>query len=104
MDLMCSFDQVIHHIKLYIVHDCCLLVSTYVCLLLQKLAASLSEKGLSPETGISASDEAGFGRSFTSYLQYGDSLSVINQINTHGYPGMVCSSRAASGSIRRLPL
>ncbi|KAL3131225.1 hypothetical protein ABBQ38_000523 [Trebouxia sp. C0009 RCD-2024] len=54
--------------------------------ILQKLAASLSEKGLSPETGISASDEAGFGQSLASFLQYDESLSVIDQINTHSYP------------------
>lgn len=54
---------------------------------LQKLAASLNEKGLDSETGISASDEADYGQSIEMFLQYGASLSVIDQINSHSYPG-----------------
>lgn len=59
----------------------------WLCVL-QKLAASLSEKGLDTETGISASDEADYGQSIQMFLQYGDSLSVIDQINSHSYPGL----------------
>lgn len=53
----------------------------------QKLAASLSQKGLNSETSIAASDEADYGQSIEIFLQYGDSLSVIDQLNTHSYPG-----------------
>ena len=54
---------------------------------LQKLAASLSAKGLSPDTGISASDEDEYGTSLATFLQYGSALSVIDQISTHAYQG-----------------
>ncbi len=54
---------------------------------MQKLAASLADKGLSPETGISASDEDEYGTSLATFLQYGDALSVIDQISTHAYQG-----------------
>lgn len=53
--------------------------------ILQKLAASLDAKGLSPETGISASDEDEYGTSIATFLQYGAALSVIDQISTHAY-------------------
>ena len=66
----------------------------------QKLAASLSEKGLNSDTGVAASDEADYGQSIEMFLQYGDSLSVIDQINSHSYPGVlqsdVCSSCTGS--------
>lgn len=66
---------------------------------MQKLAASLSQKGLNSDTSIAASDEADYGQSIQMFLQYGDSLSVIDQINTHSYPGgqqTVCKSCAGS--------
>ncbi|KAL0045131.1 hypothetical protein WJX82_009312 [Trebouxia sp. C0006] len=53
--------------------------------ILQKLAISLDAKGLSPETGISASDEDEYGTSIATFLQYGSALSVIDQIGTHAY-------------------
>lgn len=59
--------------------------------LVQKLAVSLREKGLNSDTGIAASDEADYGQSIEMFLQYGDSLSVIDQINTHSYPGVLQS-------------
>ena len=55
--------------------------------LLQKLATSLQAKGLSAETVISASDEADYGQSLGTFLQYGAALVDIGQINTHSYPG-----------------
>lgn len=59
---------------------------------LQKLADSLEEKELSPETGISASDEFKYELAIDTFLQYGDTLNVISQVNTHGYQGkMSCS-------------
>lgn len=61
--------------------------SSKLRLLLQKLAASLTAKGLS-ETSISASDESDYGQSIGTFLQYGNALDVISQINTHSYPGM----------------
>ncbi|DBA75930.1 hypothetical protein WJX79_010130 [Trebouxia sp. C0005] len=54
-------------------------------IILQKLAASLDEKELSPETGISASDEYQYEWAIDTFLQYGKTLDVISQINTHGY-------------------
>jgi len=63
--------------------------------LLQKLAASLDEKELSPETGISASDEYQYEWAIDTFLQYGKTLEVISQINTHGYNGMQCQLRPA---------
>lgn len=57
-------------------------IGTYV---LQKLHASLDEKELSPETGISASDEVQYESAIYTFEQYGDSLKYIDQINTHGY-------------------
>lgn len=56
---------------------------------LQKLAASLDAKGLSSEIGISASDEDEYGTSIATFLQYGAALSVIDQIGTHAYQGVV---------------
>ncbi len=63
--------------------------------LLQKLAASLDEKELSPETGISASDEYQYEWAIDTFLQYGKTLDVISQINTHGYHGMQCQLHPA---------
>lgn len=63
--------------------------------LLQKLAASLDEKELSPETGISASDEYQYEWAIDTFLQYGKTLDVISQINTHGYHGMQCQQHPA---------
>lgn len=54
---------------------------------LQKLAASLEEKELSPETGISASDEYQYVTAIDTFQQYGSALDVIDQVNTHGYKG-----------------
>lgn len=54
---------------------------------MQKLAASLDEKELSPETGISASDEYQYEWAIDTFMQYGKALEVISQINTHGYHG-----------------
>ena len=75
------------------------MTAQWLCLV-QRLAASLSEAGLESDTGISASDEANYGQSIETFLQYGDSLSVIDQINTHSYPGAqqshVC--RSCTGS------
>ena len=53
------------------------------------MAASLDAKGLSSETGISASDEDEYGTSIATFLQYGAALSVIDQISTHAYQGVV---------------
>lgn len=62
---------------------------------LQKLASSLEEKELSPETGISASDEYQYETAIDTFLQYGDTLNVIAQVNTHGYHGkLICSVSA----------
>ena len=55
--------------------------------MLQKLASSLEEKELSPETGISASDEYQYVTAIDTFLQYGDTLNVIAQVNAHGYQG-----------------
>lgn len=60
-------------------------------LCVQKLAASLADKGLSPETGISASDEDEYGTSLATFLQYGSALSVIDQLSTHAYQGRIQS-------------
>ena len=51
----------------------------------QKLATSLAEKELSPDTGISASDEYQYEWAIETFQQYGKSLDVIDQINTHAY-------------------
>ena len=53
--------------------------------MLQKLYASLDEKELLPETGISASDEVQYESAIYTFEQYGDTLKYIDQINTHGY-------------------
>ena len=65
---------------------------------LQKLAASLDAKGLSPETGISASDEDEYGTSIATFLQYGSALSVIDQIGTHAYQGVMLPAAASAKS------
>lgn len=54
---------------------------------MQKLATSLDEKELYPETGISASDEFKYEWAIDTFLQYGNTLDVIDQVNTHGYHG-----------------
>ena len=54
---------------------------------LQKLAASLAEKGLSPATGITASDEADHATSIATFLQYGKALDVVDLVSTHSYQG-----------------
>lgn len=54
---------------------------------MQKLAASLAAKGLSPETGVSAADEDTYGISLGTLLQYGDAFGAISQVNTHAYKG-----------------
>lgn len=69
--------------------------------LLQRLAASLDEKELSPETGISASDEYQYEWAIDTFLQYGKTLDVISQINTHGYNGMQCQLHPALHSCRQ---
>ncbi len=63
---------------------------------LQKLAASLDVKGLSLETGISASDEDEYGTSIATFLQYGAALSVIDQIGTHAYQGAMPPAAASA--------
>lgn len=59
--------------------------------MLQKLHASLEDKELSPETGISASDEFKYESAVDTFEQYGDSIKYIDQINTHGYHGEIHS-------------
>ena len=54
---------------------------------LQKLASSLDEKELSPEVGISASDEYQYVTAIDTFVQYGSALDVVDQVNTHGYKG-----------------
>lgn len=80
-------------LKLHICHDTSRphhdSVKVHQHFALQKLAASLDAKGLSPETGISASDEDEYGTSIATFLQYGSALSVIDQIGTHAYQGVV---------------
>lgn len=51
----------------------------------QKLAVSLDEKELSPETGISASDELRYDFAIETFMDYGKALGVVDQINTHAY-------------------
>jgi len=65
---------------------------------LQKLAASLDAKGLSPDTGISASDEDEYGTSIATFLQYGSALSVIDQIGTHAYQGVMLLAATSAKS------
>ena len=77
--------------------------------LLQKLDAALSAKGLSGETSISASDEADYGVALATFVQYGDALDAIDQLNTHSYPGMtaclcaVAYSRVSQPSVDDKP-
>ena len=59
--------------------------------LLQKLAASLTDKGLNQETGISASDEDTYGIALGTFLQYLGALDAVDQIGTHAYQGIVIS-------------
>ena len=56
---------------------------------MQKLAASLADKGLSQETGVSASDEDTYGIALETFLQYLGAVDAVDQIGTHAYQGIV---------------
>ena len=43
------------------------------------------EKELAPETGISASDEVCYESAIDTFMDYGQALNVVEQLNTHAY-------------------
>jgi len=94
-------------LKLHICHDTSRphhdSVKVHQRFALQNLAASLDAKGLSPKTGISASDEDEYGTSIATFLQYGSALSVIDQIGTHAYQGVVPPAATSAQNHSLLP-